>query len=57
MNTVAGASAPSALYSCGYCPSGAHSADMSRIELIKHLALQHNIIVVTRNTNILATRG
>jgi hypothetical protein len=40
-----GVSAPSAMYSCGRCASGPHSADMSLAEAMKHAALVHNTVV------------
>jgi len=39
------ASPASPLYSCGRCPSGLHSADMTRMEAYKHAALVHNAVV------------
>lgn len=46
------ASPPSALYSCGRCASGKHSADMVRSEAVRHAAMCHNAIV--RKTHLLA---
>ncbi len=51
-----GASAPSAHYSCGRCPSGAHSADMSLYEAMKHAALVHDR-PVRRPIHMLAVRA
>jgi hypothetical protein len=53
---VEGASAPSPLYSCGRCPSGLHTADMSRAEAIKHAALVHDSVIRSSRNMALAVR-
>jgi hypothetical protein len=47
-----GAQPPSAFYSCGYCACGPYSADMSKLELIKHLAMMHNIVIRSRQIGL-----
>jgi hypothetical protein len=43
-------------WSCGRCPSGTYSADMTRNELIRHMAATHNAVVYVKKLGPLAVR-